>query len=614
MCSYNRINSVYACENATTLGILKNQFGFDGFVMSDWGATHSTAPAAKAGLDMEMNISAGTYFGSALQTAVQNGEVPLSRLNDMVLRIVRVMFRVGIFDHPAAAQPAAYSANVSTPEHVVVARKISEEGTVLLKNAGGVLPLTGQGRRIALIGPAAGQHGAELSYNGQGSGHVPLGGFNPVVSPLQGMQQRAQANGDTVTYSDGSSMADAVATAKAADVVIVFANDAESEGVDRPDLTLGNGYFCALAACAGGSVNQDQLIAQVVAANPNTVVVLNTGGPVLMPWLDQVKGLLEAWYPGIEDGNAIAAILYGDVNPSAKLPETFPRAMADLPTRTAAQYPGVNDTAGVPHSHYSEGLLVGYRWYDARGIAPLFPFGFGLSYTTFDYRNLKVDAASNGSTVGTAGIDVTNTGQRSGADVPQLYVADPASTGEPPKQLAGYQKLSLNPGETGRASFAIDQRSLSYWDTNTHAWRVAPGCYGLLVGHSSRDVSMQATVSVDGASCPGAAASFVTHAQGVGTTAPCLTRRSVRIRLLRVRRSSVRQVTVYLNGRRARTLRGHRVVVPVSFNGRPAGVVRVRLVVRTAKGRRVLRRAYTLCAAKPTHHRHRHARKRARRR
>ncbi len=325
MCSYNRINSTYSCQNPETLkGILNGQFGFSGFVVSDWGATHSTIQSAENGMDIEMNVTPGTYYGPALQTAVQKGQVPMRTLNDMVLRILRAMFKVGVFDHPPAAEPQAYSADVSTASHVELARRISEAGTVLLKNNDGILPIRGHGRTIALIGPDAGQAGAETEYNGQGSGHIPEFGDVRVVSPQQGITQRAVADGDTVLYADGSATADAVAVAKAASLAVVVVGDSESEGVDRSNLTL-TGGVCPLFGCTPQSIDQDALVAQVTAANPNTVVVLDTGGPVLMPWLAAAKGVMEAWYPGQEDGNALAALLFGDVNPSGHLTETFPR-------------------------------------------------------------------------------------------------------------------------------------------------------------------------------------------------------------------------------------------------------------------------------------------------
>ncbi len=379
MCSYNRIGGVYACEQPATMNdILKRDLGFDGWVMSDWGSTHSTVGSALAGMDQEMEVyNNGQYFGDPLKAAVQAGQVPMTRLDDMVRRIVRTMFRVGLFDHPAAPEPEAFGAQTSTPENVALARRIAEEGTVLLKNDGPILPIEGTGKTIAVIGQAAGPLGAMLAYGGGGSSHVPEAGFWPAVSPLEAIQRTALANGDRVIYADGTATADAVAAATAADVAIVFANDAESEGVDRTSLSLGGGSACSLFGCTPSTSDQDALITSVAQANPNTAVVLNTGGPVTMPWLASVKGVLEAWYPGQEDGNAIAPILFGEVNPSGKLPQTFPKSESDLPTRTAAQYPGVNDAAGIPRVSYSEGMGVGYRWYDAQNIAPLFPFGTG---------------------------------------------------------------------------------------------------------------------------------------------------------------------------------------------------------------------------------------------
>ncbi|MFZ0043208.1 MAG: glycoside hydrolase family 3 C-terminal domain-containing protein [Solirubrobacteraceae bacterium] len=509
MCSYNRINSVYSCEDPSTLGMLDNQFGFSGFVVSDWGATHSTVASAKAGLDMEMNETPGTYYGSALQTAVQDGQVPMSTLNDMVLRILRSMFRIGLFDHPVAAQPGAYGANVSTSAHVALARTISEAGTVLLKNQDGILPLTGNGKTIALIGQQAGPGGAEIGYDGEGSGHVPEFGAVPVVSPEQGITTRAASNGDTVVYADGSATADAVAAAKAASVAIVFAGDSESEGIDRPNLTL-TGGVCELEGCTPQTYDQNALISAVAAANPNTIVVLNTGGPVLMPWLSSIKGLFEAWYPGQEDGDAIAALLFGDVDPSARLPETFPASQSDIPEQSPAQWPGVNqagDSVG-PHSQYSEGLLVGYRWYDAKGIKPLFPFGFGLDYTSFHYSGMGLHATSAGGDVAQATIHVANTGSRAGADVPQLYIEDPPVTGEPPRQLQGYSRVSLSPGGSATVTIPFGARALSWWNFSTHTWTVSRGCYTVAVGPNERDIEAHEILAVNGAHCPGAAAAI----------------------------------------------------------------------------------------------------------
>ena len=512
MCSYNLLNGVYACENGPLQNqVLKGLWGFDGFIVSDWGATHSTAPSANNGLDMEMNVSPGTYFGSALKTAVTvTHTVPMSRLDDMVIRITRAMFRQGIFEHPTPAQPGAFLTNVDTPDAQLVARRAAEQGAVLLKNEAQVLPLPTGGKKIALIGLPASQGGADLVYNGGGSSHIPEAGTKPgIVSPLQGMQTAALGNGDVITFNDGSSIPAAAATAAAADVAVVFAYDGESEGTDRKSLKLDNTH-CTLFGCqTAGTYDQDTLVAAVAAANPQTVVLLTTGGPVEMPWLGQVKGVLEAWYPGEQMGNAIANLLFGDVNPSGKLPETFPRSDADLPTRTPAQYPGDANL----HVKYTEGLNVGYRWYDGQGIQPLFPFGHGLSYTSFAYSNYHVTSAPSVGAPAHVTYDVTNTGSRAGAEVSQVYVGAPSPNpvGEPLRQLRGYRKVPLAPGATAHVDLPIDARAVSYWSTVAHDWVPEAGCHPVDVGASSRDIRLQGT-GLDQAlrSCTLAAAVVVT--------------------------------------------------------------------------------------------------------
>ena len=490
MCSYNRVDGTYACENPHLLtGELKQEFGFSGFVMSDWGAQHSTVASAKAGLDMEMNGTGANYYGAPLKTAVQDGQVPLSTLNDMVVRILRSMFRVGLFDHPIShTLPGPAVSDASTPDHVALARTIAEDSTVLLKNDGSILPLSGSLHRIAVIGHAAGV-GAKDVCGGGGSSAV-LSCNTNTVTPLQGITQRAAADSDVVLYADGTATADAVAAAKAADVAIVFASKASSEGSDVPNLSLGNGTrVCAsllVGACEEVPSDQDALITSVAAANPNTIVVLSTPGPVVMPWLANVKGLLEAWYPGIEDGNAIAAILFGDVNPSAKLPETFPRSESDLPTSTPQQYPGKNG-----HAKYSEDLLVGYRWYDARDIGPLFPFGFGLSYTTFRYSDLVVTPTTSGAEVR---FTITNTGTRGGAEVGEVYVGFPKRVGEPPRELKGFDKVFVQPGQSTVVTVPLDRRAFSYWDARSHEWTLAAGTYTVSVGGSSRSLPLHTTI------------------------------------------------------------------------------------------------------------------------
>src|SRR4051794_2973452 len=605
MCSYNRIDSVYACENGPMLnGILKTEFGFKNFVMSDWGGTHSTVDAAINGLDQEMGFAPGQYFGDPLKQAVQQGKVPQARLDDMVVRILRPMFREGIFEHPAAAQPAAFAANVETPDDVALARKVSEEGTVLLKNNDKALPVAGQNKRIAVIGQAASQTGAEQSYNTGGSAHIPEAGPHPhVVSPLAGITQRASADGDVVTFADGNSQADAIAAASAADVAIVFAGDGESEGVDRPDLSLGNAKFCVLAGCAPyGAGNQDDLIASVAAANPNTIVVLTTGGPMLMPWLDQVKSVMQAWFPGQEDGNAIAALLFGDVNPSGKLPQTFPKKEEDLPTKTEDQYPGKNDDKGVPHAVYSEGLKVGYRWFDSQGIEPLFPFGFGLSYTTFAIAGMKVKAGKSTSATVTA--TVKNTGDRSGAEVPQLYVGMPASTGEPPKQLKGYEKLQLAPGESKTATFKLDRRSFSQFDTNTNAWTVAPGCYTITIGNSSRDAAQHQMVAIGGAKCPGAKAQLASPPRQ-----RCVDTRKFGFKLHHAVGARVVKVIVYVNGKRRLSLKG-RSLTRVTLRKLPRKRFVVKVVATQNTGSQLIStRVYHGCKKTRPHTRAHHHRR-----
>ena len=503
MCSYNRINSVYACENPQTLTTdLRNQIGFTGFVMSDWGGTHSTAPAANAGLDMEMGSN--SFFGSALGTAVQGGQVSSARLDLMVSRTLRSMFAVGLFDHPVAQgtvnQTVAAATPVDTPAANTLAGQIAAAGIVLLKNQSGILPLQAPLKRIAMIGTVAGPAGAQIPYNGGGSGHIPEAGYKGnIVSPLQGMTTLAVPAGDVVTYADGNGpqFADAVAAATAADVAVVVVYDSKSEGTDQASLTLPpDGSQCLLIACVtGAGYDQNALVSAVAKANPNTVVVVESGGPVTMPWINDVRGVIEAWYPGQDGGDAIASVLMGTVNPSAKLPQTFPVSEKDLPTTTAAQWPGVQGSGQTfPHSAYTEGLDVGYRWFDDHNVTPLFPFGYGLSYTSFSYSHLSIAPAPTPQGQAVVSFDVTNTGAVSGAEVPQVYVGAPAvnPVNEPLKQLRAYRKVSLQPGQTAHLSLPVDGRAVSYWDSARHAWAAEAGCHPVLVGSSSRDIRLQA--------------------------------------------------------------------------------------------------------------------------
>ena len=468
MCSYNKVNNIYACEQPDLLKkVLKTQWKFPGFVMSDWTATHSTVQAAAAGLDMQMPDE--SYYGDALQTAVQNGQVSISTINGMVHRILRTMFAFGLFDHPSSGD---LGKQVTNPEHVQFAKKAAEQGTVLLQNKNNILPLSARSlSSIAVIGSDA----SDSPAIGPSSGTTV--NASVVSTPLDGITKRA-GSGVKVQYESGLDSSynvtnQAVALAKSSSVAIVFAGDQEHEGADRSTLSL--------------PFNQDQLIEAVAQANPHTIVVLNTGAPVLMPWVAKVQGVLEAWYAGQEDGDAIAAALFGDVNPSGKLPMTFPASDSQGPLRTQAQFPGINN-----ESEYSEKLKVGYRYYDTNNLTPLFPFGYGLSYTKFSYSNLSI-RSNSGSSKGTVtvSVKVTNTGKRAGSDVVQLYVGFPPSAGEPPKLLKGFQKITLSAGRSQIVSFRLNSSAFSYWDTTVHNWVVPSGTFQISVGNSSRNLPLR---------------------------------------------------------------------------------------------------------------------------
>ena len=470
MCSYNRLNGPYACENGHLLhDILERDWGFQGYVIADYGAAHDTPANLANGLDFEP--WPGLAYAPALVTAsTLTGAAPASAVDQHVHRILRTLFAYGFFDRAAFADD---DAQIDKAAHAGTAQRIEESAITLLRNAGGALPLdAAKLRSIAIVGGDA-----DGFKTGGGSGDVtPF----EVHTPRAAIVSRA-GPGVKVTYDDGSDASAAAAHAAAADVAIVFAGDYQTEGVDKRCLTL---------ECPPYRGDQDALIEGVAAANPNTIVVLETGGPVLTPWRDRVRGLLEAWYPGQEGGPAIARVLFGDADPGGRLPATFPVSEADEPTAgDPEKYPGVAETVT-----YKEGLLVGYRWFDAHGIAPAYPFGFGRSYTTFAYRRLRVSTGPGRVTVAA---DVVNTGTRSGVAVPQLYVGMPSpgpGVVQPPRQLRAFTKLRLRPGARRRVRFTLDDRALSYWDTGASAWRVAPGCYRLLVGSSSRNLPLRGRV------------------------------------------------------------------------------------------------------------------------
>ncbi|MGW4245167.1 glycoside hydrolase family 3 C-terminal domain-containing protein [Nocardia sp. NPDC004722] len=631
MCTYGRVATTvpafetdWTCSHKYLLEtVLHNQFGFKGFVTSDWESTHSTVNSANHGLDIEMPKP--VYFGDALRAAIDSGEVSKERLDGMVHRILREMFAFGLFDKEPSGSPTA---NVTNPEHAATARQGAEQGTVLLKNTG-VLPLNPDTNSIAVIGENA---GPQTLSRGGGSAQV----IPPyVVTPADGIANRA-GSGKTVQhvfgprnsgalpdvpaevltaaggekgltaqfYSNQDMSGDPVVTrtdsvidfmlngeppapgvkgiewsakwtgtltapsdgsytfslsSDSASRLVIDGNTVIDRWTSRPDetqtgtveLTAGQkvslevdysqgkeeepntailgwqppgtaeplqqavdaarnsdvavvfagiyeGEFDAAGGMGGDlktiglSDNDNKLISAVAAANPRTIVVLNTGSGITMPWLNDVAGVFEAFYPGQEYGNAIASLLFGDVNPSAKLPVTFPVSLSDGPTTTGIQWPGEADVV-----QYSEGSQVGYRWYDAQNKDPLFPFGFGLSYTEFEYSNLTVSGPDGDGKV-TVSATVTNTGSRDGADVAQVYLGSPSAAGEPPRRLRGFERVNLQPGQSETVNFTLSSADLASWSTASNGWITPGGTYQVSVGNSSRNLPLSATFEVTG--------------------------------------------------------------------------------------------------------------------
>ncbi len=484
MCSYNRVNGVYACEsNYLLTEVLKKDWGFKGWVMSDWGATHSTIPAANAGLDQQsgMPFDLADYFGPPLKEAVMNGWVPQARLDDMARRVLHAMFEHGVVDHPVKAEPDKIDFNA----HAAVSLKDAQEGMVLLKNSGAVLPLDKSVKRVAVIGGYADKGvlaggGSSLVYPAGGNavpGMEPKTWPGPVMvypsSPLKAIQKRLPSA--TVSFADGADKAAAAKLAQESDVVLLFATQWTGEAFDVPNLSLPN--------------KQDELIAAVAAANPKTVVVLETGGPVTMPWLPKVPAVLEAWYPGTSGGEAIASVLFGEVNPSGHLPATFPASDAQLPRPALDGYPEVENKRF--EVHYGEGAAVGYKWFDRKGLKPLFPFGHGLSYSEFGFSGLSASVKDG---VLQASFTVKNTGKRAGKEVAQVYVAPLKAKWEAPKRLAGFQKVDLQPGAETRASVTVDPRLLAMYDSASKTWKVAKGDYTIILAADAAGDKAQSTV------------------------------------------------------------------------------------------------------------------------
>jgi len=479
MCSYNAINGDYACENKYLLTeVLKKAWKFKGFVVSDWGGTHSTVKASAAGLDNEEPED--IYYGEPLKKAVQEGKVPVAELDDHVRRVLRSEFLSGIVDFPRKRSVVDVEGGLET------SRQIAEQSIVLLKNDKGILPLDrAKVRSIAIIGT----HADEGMISGGGSAQVDPPGFTAPAwkahvwfptSPLKAIA--AKAPGVSVKFASGADPAATAALAKQSDVAIVFVHQWTSEDFDLPNLSLPD--------------NQDAMIDQVASANPRTIVVIESGTAVTMPWIDKVSGVLEAWYAGSKGADAVANILFGDVNPNAKLPMTFPRSDTDLPhPREVIPSPSQLGKAAVMASgeakptfevHYDEGLKVGYKWYDAENKPVLFPFGFGLSYTSYSYSDLKVKADKQTAVTFT----VKNTGSKAGAEVAQVYVALPGDAGEPPKRLVGFSKVKLQAGESKEVTISIEPAYLSIFDETSDSWKMVPGSYSFMAGGSSQDLPL----------------------------------------------------------------------------------------------------------------------------
>jgi beta-glucosidase len=468
MCSYNRVNGVYASQNDTLLNkILKEEWGFKGAVVSDWGANHTIFESVKNGLDLEMPGPAKFY--GLLGESIDHWQIDEEAIDKAARRVLRLVVLSGRMDGTVS------NGSVNTPEHQALACKLAEEAITLLKNDGNILPIDKKVKKIAIIGPNA----AEAVIEGGGSAHV-----NPPyrVSPLDGLKNTL-SDKTKILYEPGKDdqIVSTVAAARQADAALVFVGYPESfetEGWDRPTMNL--------------TGSQDELVAAVADVNPKTVVVLNTGAPVSMPWLNKVAAVVLAYYPGQENGNAVARVLVGAVNPSGKLPVTFPKRLEDNPAFINSSYPGCREV------NYGEGIFVGYRYFDKVDHEPLFPFGHGLSYTTFKYSDLKVPPKVKTGRPLQVSLMITNNGNVTGKEVIQLYVADPdSSLPRPPKELKGFVKVDLKPGESQEVTFTLDKRALAFYDPYRKGWVAEPGEFQVLVGSSSRDIRLKGSFMLE---------------------------------------------------------------------------------------------------------------------
>ena len=506
MGAYNLYKDQHLCHNQYMLNdILKGEWGFDGVVVSDWGGTHDTDQAITNGLDLEFGswtdgLSSGAssaydnyYLANPYLEKIRNGEVGTDELDDKVRRILQLIFRTSMNNH----RPYG---SMNSPEHIATARKIGEEGIVLLKNDRNVLPLDlSTPHKVAVIG----ENAIKMMTVGGGSSSLKV---KHEVSPLDGIRDRLKGVAE-VTYARGyvgdisgdyngvttgqdlsddrtpeQLIAEAVELAKNSDYVIFVGGLNKAAGQDCEDSDregLGLPY------------GQDEVIAALAKANPNLVVVNISGNAVAMPWAKDVPAILQGWYLGSEAGNALASIIAGDANPSGKLPMTFPVRLEDVGAHALGAYPGVKrDDSPIVDLEYKEGVLVGYRWADTKGVKPLFPFGHGLSYTDFLYGNAKVDKNTiSGDEKLTVSIDVTNTGKREGAETVQLYISDPKSSVlRPAKELKGFEKVYLAPGQTKTIEFTVSKDELSFFDAAKHEWVAEPGQFIARIGSSSGDI------------------------------------------------------------------------------------------------------------------------------
>lgn len=493
MTGYNKVYGDWCSENAYLLDtLLKGEWGFKGAVISDWDGTHSTIKSALAGLDVEMGTKIENYnewyFAQPLREAVESGKVDLGVLDNKVKRVLTVMFETKMFDEKRS------TGALTPPEHIEIALKTAQESMILLKNADNLLPLHDRSiHSIAVIGGNATEK------------HAHEGGSSAVkalyeVTPLEGLKRRAGEN-ITINYAPGYSRTttfswtegvidnfnpktaqilrqEAVLMARKSDIAIVVGglnHDYDCEAYDRTGLEL--------------PYEQDKLISAVLSANPNTIVVLVSGSPVAMPWVDNVPAIIQAWYAGMEGGNALAAIIFGDINPSGRLPFTFPKKLEDSPAHAMGNYPGENQRVT-----YEEGIMVGYRYFDTNLIEPLFPFGHGLSYTRFEYSGPAI-SKKDGTYV--VSCTISNDGKFPGAEVVQLYVTDiESSVRRPDKELKAFRKLYLRPGQKQTVTFELDQHAFAFYDTESSSWKTEPGLFDILLGSSSRDIRLTGTIEM----------------------------------------------------------------------------------------------------------------------